>query len=75
MLMSLLVTLTLVAQNDVNDTNERAVQSFAERLKASHEQKKPAAVEADEDSNETKDSHAARHFQVRMTQTVVAGRR
>jgi hypothetical protein len=75
MLMSLLVTLTLVAQNDVNDTNEQAVQSFAERLKASHEQKKPEAMEeAEEGDNQNKNSHAARPFQVRMTQTVARRR-
>lgn len=75
MLMSLLVTLTLVAQNDGNDANERGVQSFAERLKAAHELKKPAALETDEEENNaSKTEHAARPFQVRMTQTV-AGRR
>jgi hypothetical protein len=73
MLMSLLVTLTLVAQNDVNDSNDHAVQSFADRLKASHEQKKPAALEED-DGTQTKEVHAARPFQVRMTQTVARRR-
>jgi hypothetical protein len=74
MLMSLLVTLTLVAQNDVNDANEQAVQSFAERLKASHEQKKPEAMEAEDEDNQKKDSHGARPFQVRMTQSVARRR-
>ncbi len=73
MLMSLLVTLTLVAQNDVNESNDQAVQSFADRLKASHEQKKPSAME-DEDEVQNKESHGARPFQVRMTQTVARRR-
>lgn len=73
MLMSLLVTLTLVAQNDVKDTNEQAV-SFADRLKASHELKKPSALEQDDEEDQVKDTHAARPFQVRMTQTVARRR-
>lgn len=73
MLMSLLVTLTLVAQNDVNENNDQAVQSFADRLKASHELKKPSALE-DEEEVQNKNSHAARPFQVRMTQTVARRR-
>lgn len=73
MLMSLLVTLTLVAQNDVNDSNDQAVQSFADRLKASHEQKKPSALEEEEEA-QVKEVHAARTFQVRMTQTVARRR-
>jgi hypothetical protein len=72
MLMSLLVTLTLVAQNDVNESNDQAV-SFADRLKASHELKKPSALE-DEEEVQNKDAHAARPFQVRMTQTVARRR-
>jgi len=75
MLMSLFVTLTLVAQ--ANNDDDR-VQSFAERLKASHEQKKPNAIEAEDEGEgegEVKSpSQATREFQSRMTQTV-AGRR
>lgn len=71
MMMSLIVALTLVAPKDAKDSNGKNVQSFAERLKASHELKKPAAVEPEE---EGADTEATRQFQVRMTQTV-AGRR
>ncbi len=69
MLMSLLVTLTLVAQ--ANNDDDRA-QSFADRLKASHEQKKPTAIEEEDEVKSS--SQATRDFQSRMTQTV-AGRR
>lgn len=72
MVMSLLVTLTLIAQNDVNESNDQAV-SFADRLKASHELKKPSALEEEEET-QIKDTHAARPFQVRMTQTVARRR-
>jgi hypothetical protein len=76
MLMSLFMTLTLVAQNEPSDNNERCVQSFAERLKASHELKKPSALEDDDDDNDNnnKNIHGARPFQVRMTQTVARRR-
>jgi hypothetical protein len=75
MLMTLLMTLTLVAQNEANDSNEPAVQSFAERLKASHELKKPAALEPEDEDEPAKGTpHAARPFQVRMTQTVARRR-
>ncbi|HYX37305.1 MAG TPA: hypothetical protein VE954_29730 [Oligoflexus sp.] len=74
MLMSLLMTLTLVAQNDVNDSNDHEVHSFADRLKASHELKKPSALEPEEDEVQNKTTHAARPFQVRMTQTVARRR-
>jgi hypothetical protein len=33
----------IIQMNDVNDSNDQAVRSFADRLKASHEQKKPSA--------------------------------
>ncbi len=74
MLMPLLMTLTLVAQANNSDDNSDKVQSFAERLKASHEQKKPSALESEDETAEVTASHPARGFQVRMTQTV-AGRR
>lgn len=71
MMMSLLVTLTLIAQNQGTHSNGKNFQSFAERLKASDKLKKPAAVEPEVQSTDTT---ATRNFQVRMTQTV-AGRR
>ncbi|WP_141731152.1 hypothetical protein [Oligoflexus tunisiensis] len=74
MLMSLLMTLTLVAQNETNDSNDQAVQSFADRLKASHELKKPEALEPEDEEAPSKESHATRTFQVRMTQTVARRR-
>jgi hypothetical protein len=76
MLMTLLVTLTLVAQNETNDSNDQDVQSFADRLKASHELKKPEALEPEDEEApaKVKTTHAARPFQVRMTQTVARRR-
>ncbi len=71
MMMSLLVSLTLIAQNQATESNGKNVQSFAERLKASEKLKKPAAIEPEEQGTDTT---ATRSFQVRMTQTV-AGRR
>ena len=75
MMLSLLVTLTLVAQTNVNvnEVDDQDAQSFADRLKASHELKKPSAIE-DEEETEVKPSHAARPFQVRMTQSVARRR-
>jgi len=73
-LISRLVTLTLAAHNDVNDSNDQVVQSFADRLKVSHGQKKPSALEEEDEKIQAQEVHAARSFQVRMTQTVARRR-
>ncbi len=67
MLLSIMMTITLVGQMPGAEQATDQGQTFAERLKASHEQEKPTAIE---NEDEAESNHAARAFQIRMTQTV-----
>ena len=71
-MMSIFVSLTLIASTDGNE--ERPVQTFAERLKVSHELKKPSALDNEEEVTEGKEVIAIRNFQIRMTQSVAKRR-
>ncbi len=71
MILALLMTLSLATPGQEMTETEGQEQTFAERLKASAEKKKPEAIEDVEEENE---QQGTTRFQIRMTQTVAKRR-